>query len=434
MLVELSVANYRCFRDRVTLSLEAEPRISERDKAVDERNIAHTPEGDLLRVVGIYGANASGKSNLLRALSAMRSMVLDSAREGQAGDRLPVDPFRLDEGSVRAPTELEVVFVFGGVQYRYGLAATVERVEREWMFVRTDGDDEQRWFERDRTSYEVGPGWQQDASLEQKTRAEALHLSVAAAFNHPQATSLLDWFRRLRIMTGIGEPVRTSTPTARLLMDENHGEAIRALIRRLDFGIDDLKVTRDPLLRARVESLMNSVFTDAEWSKLEAAAPPHQMVVTIRNGVEFDMNRDESAGTAKAFELAGPIVEALAGGDVVVIDELDARLHTLLAKQIVELFQDPATNPHDAQLVFASHDTNLLTRTLLRRDQLWFVEKSRKTHSSDLYSLAELRFEDGKGVRNDARYEADYLQGRYGAIPFFGNLHAILGEALKKEE
>lgn len=150
----------------------------------------------------------------------------------------------------------------------------------------------------------------------------------------------------------------------------------------------------------------------------------------VRSGVEFDLSRDESAGTAKAFELAGPIVEALANGDVVVIDELDAHLHTLLAKQIVELFQDPVTNPHGAQLVFASHDTNLLTRTLLRPDQLWFVEKSRKTHASDLYSLAELRLDDTAGVR----YEADYLQGRYGAIPFFGNLHAILGEALKKKE
>lgn len=112
------------------------------------------------------------------------------------------------------------------------------------------------------------------------------------------------------------------------------------------------------------------------------------------------------------------------------IDEFDARLHTLLAKQLVELFQDPATNPHDAQLVFTSHDTNLLTRTLLRRDQLWFVEKSKKTHASDLYSLAEFRLDDGKAVRNDARYEQDYLQGKYGAIPCFGNLKALLADTL----
>ena len=130
MLIELSVANFRSFRDRVTLSLEAEPRISERDKSVDERNVAHTPDGDLLRVVGIYGANAGGKSNLVTALATLRTMVLNSAREGQKGDRLPAAPFRLDAESLAAPSELEVVFTQDGSQVRYGAAFTVKRVER----------------------------------------------------------------------------------------------------------------------------------------------------------------------------------------------------------------------------------------------------------------------------------------------------------------
>lgn len=421
MLVEFSVANYRCFRDRVTLSLEAEPRVSEGSEAVDERNVVHTPEGDLLRVVGIYGANASGKSNLLRALSALRSMVLDSAREGQAGDRLPVDPFRLEAESRRAPTELEVVFVLARVQYRYGIAVTSDRVEREWLFARLIGEDEQRWFERGREDYSVGPEWQRDISLEHKTRTEALHLSVAAAFNHLQSTTLLEWFRRLRVIDNRIDPLtRDLRHTTKLLAAERHGNAIRALIRRLDFGIDDLQVEGDT-------SVLDGTLQDMLVRLMKGQAMPR--VIVIRSGARFELSDDESEGTKTAFDLADPIVEALASGDVVVIDELDAHLHTLLAKQIVELFQDPTTNPHGAQLVFASHDTNLLTRTLLRRDQLWFVEKSRKTHASDLYSLAELRLDDA----DSARYEADYLQGRYGAIPFFGNLHAILGEALKKQ-
>lgn len=426
MLVELTIANHRCFRERVTLSLEAEPRLSERDKTVDARNIASTPHGDLLRVVGIYGANASGKSHLLRSLLGLRTLVLDSAREGQAGDPLPVDPFRLDPALARAPSELEVVIVEDGVQYRYGLAATRDRVEREWLLsCAADDPDEQRLFEREGDAYEVGPGWQRDLGLEQKTRPDALHLSVAAAWNHPQAVRVLTWFRRLQIIDGL-DAEGLANHTAHLLDDDAYGMAIRAVMRRFDFDIDDLRVVEPG--RHVLSVMRQSPGLERYRVELERSLPPR--VLAIRGGVEFDLVHDESAGTAKAFELAGPLVQALASGGVLVVDELDARLHTLLAKQIVELFQDPVTNPHDAQLVFASHDTNLLTRTLLRRDQLWFVEKSRKTRGSDLYSLAELRFEDGKGVRNDARYEADYLNGRYGAIPFFGNLHAILGEAL----
>jgi AAA15 family ATPase/GTPase len=429
MLIEFSVANFRSFRDRMTLSLEAEPRISERDKTVDERNIAHTADGDLLRVVGIYGANAGGKSNLVTALATFRNLVLNSAREGQSGDRLPAAPFRLDTDSRQAPSEFEIVFTQAGVQFRYGAAFTTTRIEREWLFVRpAEADEEERWFERTQGRFETGGAWLRDSGVEQRTRPEALHISVAAAWNHTQALQLLAWFREeLRVVDVLGDHDNPDS-TIELLKAGAPGQPIRALIRRLDFGIDDLRLGEDEYEHVHISHHQGRV----------TMRSIHRLVV-IRQGVEFDLASDESAGTNKAIALAGPIVATLARGGILVIDEFDARLHTLLAKQLVELFQDPATNPHDAQLVFTSHDTNLLTRTLLRRDQLWFVEKSHKTHASDLYSLAEIRLDDGKAIRNDARYESDYLQGRYGAIPFFGNLKALLGEALsptapKKDE
>ena len=428
MLIELSVANFRSFRDRVTLNLEAEPRISERDKSVDERNVAHTPDGDLLRVVGIYGANASGKSNLVTALSTLRTLVLNSAREGQAGDPLPAAPFRLDAASLVGPSELEVVFTQNNAQVRYGAAFTTKRVEREWLFVRPPGaDEEERWFDRTQDRFETGGAWTRDIGIEEKTRAEALHLSVAAAWNHAQAQRVLDWFQQLRVLGGPGGHI-FEHETVHLLGDATYSETIRALICRLDFGIDDLQTVDGEMM------LLGSFTRAGSGSLGQAQQYRLQRLVAVRQGVRFDLLKDESAGTNKAVALAGPIVHTLAHGGILVIDEFDARLHTLLAKQLVELFQDSTTNPHDAQLVFTSHDTNLLTRTLLRRDQLWFVEKSHKTHASDLYSLAEFRLEDGKAVRNDARYEVDYLQGRYGAIPFFGNLKALLGDALSRKD
>jgi predicted ATPase len=436
MLIELSVANFRSFRERVTLSLEAEPRISERDKAVDERNVAHTPDGDLLRVVGIYGANASGKSNLIIALATLRSLVLNSAREGQMGDELPAAPFRLDPGTQTAPSEIEVVFTHDELQYRYGAAFTTRRVEREWLFVRpADAEQEERWFERTRDTFETGGAWLRDPGLEQKTRDEALHISAAAAWKHAQAQQILGWFKDdLRVLNGVEGKVPPGT-TIQLLGDKAHKETICALIRRLDFGIDDLRVEVERDVMRIWSRLMTIELPDTQPpDSPDIKKGPPQQIVAIRQGIAFDLLNDESAGTVKAVALAGPIVEALARGGTLVVDEFDARLHTLLAKQLVELFQDPLTNPHDAQLVFTSHDTNLLTRTLLRRDQLWFVEKSHKTQASDLYSLAEFRLDDGSRIRNDARYEADYLQGKYGAIPFFGNLKALLGEALAESE
>lgn len=436
MLVEFSVANFRSFRERVTLSLEAEPRLSERDKTVDERNVAHTDQGDLLRVVGVYGANASGKSNLIRALRTLRSLVLDSAR-GQDGDFVPADPFRLDATSPIEPTEIEVVYTEAGRQVRYGAAFTRERITHEWLFVRASGaDDEVRWFERrwaldagtDR--YETGGDWVRNEAFELATRKEALHLSVTSQFNHDQSRAVLSWFRALEIADALDDR-GLHRRTLELLGEPKSGPAIRQLLRRLDLGLDDVKVLANEV----EDAVGSSMFSGLLLALQERGVQPkvdRRRITTVRGGQSFELT-DESAGTVRAIGLAGPIIEALARGQVLVVDEFDARLHTLLAKQLVELFQDPETNPHDAQLIFASHDTNLLTRTLLRRDQLYFVEKSHKTQASDLYSLAELRLEDGKRVRNDARYEEDYLQGRYGAIPFFGNLKAMLGEVLDRD-
>lgn len=308
MLIELSVANFRSFRERVTLSLEAEPRISERDKSVDERNVAHTADGEVLRVAAVYGANASGKSNLVTALATLRGLVLNSAREGQAGDTLPAAPFRLDAASLAAPSELEVVFGQSGRQVRYGVAFTAARVEREWLFVRAvGGAEDERWFERTRESYEVGEAWVRDVDVEGKTRAEALHLSVAMAWNHVQARSISEWFgKELRAFSSLWDD---SIQTIRFLADEVKGAAIRALIRRLDFGVEDLQ------LATRHTDLGDHIRVEPR-------------IMAIRQGVAFDLQNDESAGMVKAVALAGPVIEALAHGRVLVIDEFDARLHT----------------------------------------------------------------------------------------------------------
>ena len=434
MLIELSVANFRSFKERVTLSMEAEPRLHERDRRVDERNIARTPHGDLLRVAGLYGANASGKSNLVRALWTLRRLILEPRPEGAP---LPADPFRLDAVTASEPTEIEVVYGDGPRQVRYGAAFSYERISREWLFVRpVDSDEEIRWFERrydpamDRDLYETGGEWRRNEDFEAATAKESLHLSIMSTLKSAQAKAVRDWFLSLQVLNGLSDG-HTLLRTTQLL-DTPQREAILRLIQRLDVSIDDLHLVEDEEAKARTRRVLSALVSAIPDIRIRPNLLDDEAVgrriTTSRRGATFEL-ADESAGTVRAIALAGPIVEALAGGHTVVVDEFDARLHTLLAKQLIELFQDPDLNPRDAQLIFASHDTNLLTRALLRRDQLWFVEKSRKTLASDLYSLAEIRL-DGKRIRNDASYEDDYLAGRYGAIPFFGGLKALLREAL----
>lgn len=449
MLLEFTVANYRSFREPVTLSLVADARLSERDKTVDARNLVRFGDLDVLRAAAIYGANASGKSNLVRAMGMFRRLVLNSSREGQAGDRLPVEPFRLDAATQAEPTSLEAVFTLGARQVRYGFSATPAAVAREWLFVKEAAGEEVLGFERTGDAYEAGPAWTRDVALEEKTRREALHVSVAAAFNHGFAGEILGWAgAQLKVVEGLGDH-ETLDETSAYLDGGPHHAAIVALVKRIDVGIEDLHLEEDPVFgSSELDRALSSYFgTRFALNVLHSALdkPTRNPFSRHRRAIQslhrdpaggppvaFDF-ADESAGTQKVIALAGPVVATLAAGSVLVVDEFDARLHTLLAMELVGLFQSATTNPHGAQLVFASHDTNLLSRALLRRDQLWFVEKSRKTQSSALYSLADVRL-DGKRVRNDARYEVEYLAGRYGAVPFFGNLGAILGEALATDD
>ena len=432
MLVELTVENYRSFQKRVTWSMEPEPGWRARDEEVNTSNVMDTADGPLLRVAGLYGANASGKTNLIRVLYELRLHVLTSASESQAGDGFQFEPFRLAKERSFAPTTVEIVVMIDRTQFRYALTATPTKVEEEGLWLRVAGeDDEVLAFHRKEGRYENGAAWDRDAAVEDRTRLDALHISVAAQFNHPVALQFVEWFRGCHVVNGLSN--LSSTRTAALLADPDTAGAVKEMIRQADFGVVDVRV--EPQDGRRLPSGLPE---DARELFMKHMPPllVFDHTVSGSDGASVNVSfeaEDESAGTLKIAYLAGPVIDALRTGGVLVIDEFDARLHTLLTMEVVRMFQDPTSNPNNAQLLFASHDTNLLTRCLLRRDQLWFVEKDRRTGSSDLYSLVEVRLDDGRKVRNDRRYEEDYLQGRYGAVPFFGNLRALVGRELAGE-
>lgn len=428
MLIEFSVGNFRSFKDSVTLSMVA-AKLSSKDKALDENNVFEAAGAPpLLTSAAIYGANASGKSNLVAAMAFMREFVLNSHKETQPTGAIDVERFRLSPETVSEPSHFEMVFVADGTRYRYGFEVTPERVEREWLFS-VPSTREAKLFERFGDDIDLSERFREGREIEARTRSNALFLSVVAQFNGLVAQRVLRWFRQMGIASGLQDR-GMRLYTMRRFFDGTHRDDIRELIRRLDLGIEDVVVEKTSapaeldLPDGMPEALRTALATlrDLPGSEFYAVRTIHRRA---GNGEApaiqevFDLDDQESEGTKKLFSMAGPLVKALKEGQLLVVDELDARLHPLMTREIISLFNSRQTNPQHAQLIFTIQDTNLLDNRLLRRDQIWFTEKDRQG-ATQLYSLAEFR------VRNDEAFERNYIQGRYGAVPFLGDLRSIM--------
>jgi len=424
MLVQFSVANYLSFENRETLSL-----VASGDALLREQN-TFTCEASsdlrLLKSVGVYGANASGKSNLVGALSFMRRFVLESDRDGQRDKPIEVKPFKLNPAKADQPSEFEVVFVAGGQRYAYGFTADRERVHEEWLTATQHRTKE--LFRRSGDDIRFGQSWRGERSrLARLTRPNALFLSVAVQFNNRIAQPVFDWF---------SDDLRTISPepfgsdeiafTIGAVADRpDLAEAVRAFLRVADLGISDVKVeethlSREQLLGALREDGVpaDAVGKVADHLLSRSPDPSHavrQQVVSTHNGRDgfsavFEFPEEESDGTARLFLLLGPWLFTATHGCVLLVDELDTKLHPLLTRLLVQMIH---IAPKPAQLVFATYDCGLLDAELFRRDQIWFTEKD-SGGATHLYSLWEYRPRRGENLRKG------YLTGRYGAIPFFG--------------
>lgn len=438
MLVEFTVGNFCSFRDPATLSLVA-TKLTSQDEQVDFNNVfAVENQPSLLTSAAIYGANASGKSNLVEAMEFMRSFVIRSARETTSTGGIAANPFRLNPRTLQEPSHFEMTFLLEEVRYRYGFEATSERVTAEWLY-RAPKKVESTLFERQVDEIKVGPSFREGRNLERHTRPNALFLSTVALLNGAEALRIVRWFRELRILWE-DRLLPFSLMTQRKLATPASKAEIEAFIKQLDLSIIGLSVET-----TEVEAPLSSRFatTDLPGDSLISEQGPSASRTLRRTRIKtthkiyedtgeesgetaFDLRNDESAGTQKLFDFAGPLLDALQQGLVLVIDEFDARLHPTLTRELFKLFNNRMTNPRHAQLVFTCQDTNLLDQSLLRRDQIWFIEKDSKGASS-LYSLAEFR-----GVRNDLQLERSYIQGRFGAVPYLGQLPYVVRESEAK--
>ncbi len=432
MLTEFMVGNYRSFREPVTLSMLATPLRD--DPELDARNIFQEGKLSLLRSAAIYGANASGKSNLVRALMTMRRLVLNSATKIQAGEKLPIERFRLDVSMRQKPAHFQIVFLLNGKRYRYGFEADEERVHSEWLY--HAAQRETRLFVREGQVFDVSTSFKREApaSVQEKTRSNALFLSVLAQFNGDIATKILDWFRlQLRAISGLDDEAYAGYTLERLATEENFRQRAREVIRLADTGILDLSVKAlppdHPDLPDKVRDMLKAIAKRENKPESEFTIQNIEVQHPLFDGEQqigqaiLDIE-EESEGTQKFLALLGPMFDILENGWTIFIDELEARLHPLLTREVVRLFNAPETNPRNAQLIFATHDAGLLGECLLRRDQVWFTQKNRYG-ATELYSLAEMK------ERKDASYLKNYLAGRYGGIPLLGGLRPYIEQELE---
>jgi len=417
MLVEFRVKNFRSLRDEQVLSL-----VASRDKTLGD---THTLSTDLVAVPNlvssavIYGPNASGKSNLIKALQSMRGMVLGSAGL-PPGQIFAVQPFRLDAESSKQPTEFEVTFILDKVRYQYGFAMTQQRIVKEYLLV-YKAFKPQRWFERyfdeesDKDVYKFGAGIKGQKNVwERTTRPDALFLSIAVQLNSESLRAVFDWFAHDLVIFNEASPLGPQF-TLQMLKEEDGRRRVCDILNAADTSIADIEVVTQKVPAQTWHLDVKTGKTEARKGELEQNQLKFSHLTDSGEVVVFELY-DESGGTRNLLFLAGPVLDILGKGRTLIVDELDNSLHTHLVQALVRLFHGTKTNTRGAQLIFTTHDTALLKAYgLLRRDQIWFVEK-KADQSSSLYSLLEF------SPRKDEDLEKGYLQGRYGAIPMIDDL------------
>jgi len=425
MIEEFSFGNFWSFKDMQTLNMSA-AKIKSKNPRLDTVNLIPVDEDvSLLKSKAIYGANASGKSNVIKALVTYIRIINESVKNEKVLEM--IESFQLSTESAGEPSFFQMIFRLDGIRYRYGFESNEISVKSEWLFS-TPKLKEQALFIREgnqiieinKTHFEEGQksivlsGGESEGQI---FRSNSLFLSSLASFGFGKVSKkLIEAISSITVVSGLGHHSGYRIASDYLNNSERK-KFILNFLKKADLGIDDINA-----VELKAENLPKDFPED-----LKQNLKKEKIIISSRGKYndkleligksDFAFEVQESEGTKKMFELSPFIFEAINEGVPLVIDEFDARFHPLLTKKIVELFNSEGNKK--SQLIFITHDTNLLSADLLRRDQIDFVEKDRYG-ASHLYTLVEI-----KGVRNDASFEKDYIQGKYGAIPFLGDFSSL---------
>lgn len=400
MILEFSVKNFLSFKEKVTFSM-----IANSNKELND-NYVEIGGNKVLKSAAVYGANASGKSNLFEILARVVSM-LSSSNSVDINAKLPLIPFKFDKDSVNKPSEFEIKFILDETRYVYGFIADKDKIYDEYLYYYPNGRETKIF---DRTNINEYSYTQKDEKIlreiEDKNAQNKFFLATATNWNFDKTKAAYDFLTNgIEPCNDLNALKNTAYKAYEANPDHLKDFAIDFL-QKADFNIEDYQISKVEMPR---ELLANMPEFIAE--KLKS----YQVLFKHKNSDNFLSINEESLGTQMIFAFIPFLAAGLKNKKVLIIDELDKSLHPFLVQYIVEIFNDAEINKNGSQLIFNTHDTNLLDLNILRRDQIWFTEKNSETGESDLYSLSDF------SVRKQENVEKGYMLGRYGAVPFIKN-------------
>jgi AAA15 family ATPase/GTPase len=421
MIEEFSFENYKSFKEMNTLNMTAAKLKSKYSKVDVDPTIQLDDDVTLLKSKAIYGANASGKSNIVKAFGSFIRIVQHSVKDEQILEK-HMAPFFLSTETFDKPVFMQLVFRCEGVRYRYGFQADKEKIHSEWLYA-TPGKREQSFFIRDNdTLNSINKKNFPEGDMVMKLidnekgntifRKNSLFLTSLAAFGVGKISKmLLNEISRFMVIDGLKHRGAFEQTTAMLELP-GMKKLVQTFLSMADAGVNDLDT-----IDLSDETVGESSNLDKKRKIVVALKDVYDADYKLITKMPFPLSLFESEGTNKMYEISTFIINALRQGRVLVIDEFDARFHPLITRKIVELFNSPGNK--NGQLIFVTHDTNLLSADLLRRDQIDFVEKD-AYGASHLYTLVQF-----KGIRDTDPFEKNYIKGKYGAIPFVGGLNNL---------
>ncbi len=420
MIKEFSFGNFTSFKEIQSLNMTAS-KINEHT----ESNIIRIKDNQLLlKSKAIYGANSSGKSNIVKALSTFIKIVKNSVKDENTLNM--ISSFQLSTETEHEPSFFQLIFEHENIQYRYGFEATDKEIKSEWLFG-VPNEREVTFFIREENKINEVSAKHFDEGFKLKSfftenegenevfRNNSLFLTAVSSINGKFSKQLISSISSITVLNGLSD-TRLFNVSATQMENEVNKNRIIDFFKIADVGINSLdfiEVTKDKLSKDAPENLIKEI---EQGKKIGFVISKHSKYNEKKENVgeiPLPFLLTQSQGTIKMFEISSFIIKAIENGETIVIDEFDARFHPLISKNIVEIFN--SKDNKTSQLIFVTHDTNLLSANLLRRDQIDFVEKD-SFGESHLYSLVQF-----KGIRNTASFQKDYIQGKYGAIPFLGN-------------